>query len=346
LPARRSGAGLGRLLAAVIGLASIGSALVLASVVLAGTRSPPARETRVGTSAVEAGRSGVEDASSGAGDADHSALRLAAQVPRRPRSSFRGMRPFGDVPRGYPPLALPLMPTDGPLDLRPSLQRRSGAPFEFYFTRAAYSGYGTQGFASWSVDYPKADQQFMIGVRRLLGHLDAYTHENPILLTDPELLRYPFLYAVEAGHMALTEEEVLGLRRYLEAGGFLLLDDFWGSIEWENLELELERVLPGRPWVEIDPDHPVFHCFYDVEKVVQVPNVGLGRAGGHTHEQDGYFPSVRGVLDEDGRLMVAMHWNSDMGDAWEWAEDAYYPLEFSTFAYQMGVNYIVYAMTH
>jgi hypothetical protein len=273
-------------------------------------------------------------------------LTAAAQVPRRPRTSFRGMRSLDGSRNGYPPLALPLMPIDGVLDLRPPLQRAGGAPYEFYFTRAAYSGFGLQGFASWSVDFPKADQQFMIGVRRLLGHLDAYTHENPVLLTDPELLKYPFLYVVEPGHMSLSDEEVLGLRRYLESGGFVLLDDFWGSIEWANVELELQRVMPDHPVVELDPQHPVFHCFYDVERVVQVPNVGLGRAGGHTFEQDGYIPEVRGLVDDDGRLMLAIHWNSDLGDAWEWAEDAYYPLEFSTYAYQMGVNYIVYAMTH
>jgi hypothetical protein len=337
LPARRPRARLGRLALTAGALAAVGSALLVA-----GVHGPPSgrdAEARPVAEVTAAGASAV--APPGA-----TQPAFAAQVPPRPRSSFRGMRAFGDRQEGFPPLALPMMPIDGPLEMRPSLSRPSGAPFEFYFTRAAYSGYGLQGFASWSVDFPKADQQFMIGVRRLLGRLDAYTHENPILLTDERLLEYPFLYAVEAGHMALTEEEVAGLRRYLEAGGFLLLDDFWGSVEWANLELELARVLPDRPWVELDPDHPVFHCFYDVEKVVQVPNVGLGRAGGHTHEQDGYFPAVRGILDDDGRLMVAMHWNSDMGDAWEWAEDAYYPLEFSTYAYQMGVNYIVYAMTH
>jgi hypothetical protein len=322
-----------------VGTATIASALLLASA--PGPRSGSSSPGTVNRSS----EAGAREADALPASHGHR-LTAAAQVPRRPRTTFRGVRSIDGSRNGYAPFALPLMPIEGPLDLRPPLQRAGGAPFEFYFSRAAYSGYGTQGFASWSVDFPKADQQFMIGVRRLLGHLDAYTHENPILLTDPELLKYPFLYAVEPGHMALTEEEVLGLRRYLEAGGFLMLDDFWGSIEWANLELELQRVVPDRPVIELEPDHPVFHCFYDVEKVVQVPNVGLGRAGGRTFEQDGYFPKVRGIFDDDDRLMVAIHWNSDLGDAWEWAEDAYYPLEFSTYAYQMGVNYIVYAMTH
>ena len=238
------------------------------------------------------------------------------------------------------------MPIDGRLGNCPPHVAAGGAPHEFYFTRAAYSGFGTMGYASWSVDFPKADRQFLIGLRRLLGHLDAYECENPILLNDPRLAEYPFLYAVEVGQMALTEEEIAGLRRYLLSGGFLMLDDFWGTQEWTNLEVELSRVLPEYPIVDVDLDHPIFHCFYDIERLVQVPNVGLGRAGGRTHERDGYFPHVRGVFDDRGRLMVVINWNCDLGDAWEWAEDPYYPLEFSTYAYQVGVNFIVYAMTH
>ena len=220
---------------------------------------------------------------------------------------------------------------------------------EFYFTRAFYSSGRNdlyRGFPSWSVDFPKADVQFVMGLKRLVNHLDAYDGENPVSLVDPELLRYPFLYAVEVGYMSLTEPEVLGLRRFLQRGGFLVVDDFWGSREWLNFEREMKRVLPGHPIVEIQRDHPIFHSFYDIEEIVQVPNVGQGRFGGVTYEQDGYVPVMRGVFDDDGRLMVAISWNSDLGDAWEWAEDPFYPLRFSTYAYQMGVNLIVYAMSH
>jgi hypothetical protein len=220
---------------------------------------------------------------------------------------------------------------------------------EFYFTRAFYSSGRNdlyRGFPSWSVDWPKADVQFMMGLKRLVNHLDAYDGDNPVSLADPELLRYPFLYAVEVGYMSLTEPEVLGLRDYLQRGGFLVVDDFWGSREWANFEHEIKRVLPGHPIVEIPLDHPIFHAFYDIGEIVQVPNVGQGRFGGPTWEQDGVTPTVRGIFDDDGRLMVAISWNSDLGDAWEWAEDPFYPLKFSTYAYQLGVNLIVYAMSH
>lgn len=215
----------------------------------------------------------------------------------------------------------------------------------FYFTRAAYGGTRWRR-QSWATDYPKADVQFLIGVRRILSVLDASPDENPVRLDDPELLRFPFLYAAEVGHMSLTEPEVAGLRRYLLAGGFLVVDDFWGSVEWASFELEIRRVLPEHEIVELPLAHPLFHAFYDIDRILQVPNVWQGISGGPTWERDGYVPHCRGILDDRGRLMVVVNWNSDLGDAWEWAEDPRYPFEYSSFAYQLGVNLIVYAASH
>jgi len=216
-------------------------------------------------------------------------------------------------------------------------------PFhDFYFTRAAYTSYGWRG---WRVDYPKADRQFLIGLRRLTN-LDSYENENGVLLTDPDLGRYPFLYTVEVGAMAMTEEEVQALRRYLHQGGFLVVDDFWGTAEWVNFAHEMGRVLPGRPIEDIPLDHPLFRSFYEVDEIVQVPNVGQGVRGGPTWERDGYHPVVRGIFDDERRLMVLVNWNTDLGDAWEWAENPYYPLHFSNYAYAMGINFIIYAMAH
>jgi hypothetical protein len=146
--------------------------------------------------------------------------------------------------------------------------------------------------------------------------------------------------------MALTETEVLGLRQYLAAGGFLLVDDFWGSGEWAAFEEQIQRVLPGRPIVDLPIDHPVFHTVYDIKQVLQVPNVWNGVRGGPYSERDGYEAFCRGILDEQGRLVVMINGNSDLGDAWEWAENPNYPLDRSTFAYQLGINAIVFAMTH
>lgn len=220
---------------------------------------------------------------------------------------------------------------------------------EFYFTRAAYSG-GGGGFRrwrrqSWATDYPKSDRQFLIVAERLTG-LDMFMEEHPRTLTDEHLNRFPFLYALEVGGMSMTPEEATALRDYLLRGGFLVVDDFWGTYEWEIFEYEMQKVLPEYPIVDIPLEHEIFHTFYDIDEIIQVPNVNNGRSGWRTHERDGYEPFVKGIFDEEGRLMVIINWNTDLGDAWEWAEDPYYPLRYSTYAIQMGVNFIIYAMSH
>ena len=218
----------------------------------------------------------------------------------------------------------------------------------FYFSRALYTGAGRGrgGWGgSWATDYPKADLQFLTVLQRLLPTVDAHPEEHALALTDPALRRYPYLYAVEVGYMALTDEEVAGLRQYLLAGGFLFVDDFWGTREWASFEAQLRRVLPGRPVVELGPDHPVFTTYYQIDRVVQVPSVNNACRGWGTSERDGTVPSVRGVFDDEGRLMVLISFNSDLGDAWEWAERSCYPLEYSTYAFQLAVNTIVYAMS-
>ena len=243
-------------------------------------------------------------------------------------------------------------PSDERSDVAPAVapppQQIEGIPREFYFSRAAYTGFGRgfRGGGSWATDYPKADQIFLSFIDRLLSNLDGYEHEHPVLLDDPDLRRFPFLYAVEVGRMALREPEIVGLRDYLLAGGFLVVDDFWGTRQWANFEYEIQAVLPGYEIVDLTLDHPIFTAFYEIEEILQVPNVNNGIRGGPTHQSDGYVPMFKGIHDETGRLMVAINWNTDLGDAWEWADNPYYPLKYSTFAYEMGVNMIVYAMSH
>jgi hypothetical protein len=230
----------------------------------------------------------------------------------------------------------------------------------FYWTRAIYSSGGDSGggrrgwgwgrrFNAWATDFPKGDRQFLIVLKRLL-RLDAYDFENAVDLADPKLRRFPMVYAVEVGHMDLTPEQVHGLRDYLAAGGLLVVDDFWGSYEWAQFEYNMRKVLPGRAIVELPMDHPLFSAYYQIDTVLQVPNVRNGeavtRGWGHTWEQDGYVPHVRGIFDDDGELMVIINWNTDLGDAWEWAENPMYPLPLSTYAYEMGTNMIVYGMSH
>ena len=215
-------------------------------------------------------------------------------------------------------------------------------PHEFYFTRAIYSS--GWGYGRWAVDYPKADRQFMTVVNRLID-VNGSPTENAIRLDDPNIRKYPFLYALEVGDIALSQAEISGLRSYLLAGGFLVIDDFWGSWQWANFEQQIRQVFPEHPIIEIPLDHPVFNTVYRIDEVLQIPAYG-NYWSGRTWEQDGYTAHVRGIFDEKGRLMVLINWNTDLGDAWEWAERPEYPLKFSTFAIQMGINFIVYAMSH
>jgi hypothetical protein len=238
--------------------------------------------------------------------------------------------------------------------------------YEFSFTRAIYStdsrdrsgrnrGFGgrNSGRGPWSTDYPKADCQFISVVKRLAG-LDIFYDSNAINLDDSRVRNFPFLYALEVGEdggWSLSDAETLGLQDYLAAGGFLVIDDFWGTQEWRNFEREMTRILPEHPIVELPLDHEVFRIFYDIEEIIQVPNVGNGRSYAYgcmqcTSENDGYIPRVFGIHDEKGRLMVIINFNTDLGDAWEWAEVPDYPIKFSTHAFEMGVNMILYSMTH
>ncbi|MQA89213.1 MAG: DUF4159 domain-containing protein [Gemmatimonas sp.] len=230
-------------------------------------------------------------------------------------------------------------------DQSPAQRRARGFTGEdvvhnFYFTRGMFRG----SRRSWSTDAPQADRWIASVIDRLTL-IDVAPHENYVALDDPDLRRFPFLYILEVGGMRLSEAEAEGLRNYMLHGGFVMVDDFWGTYEWANWEYEIRRVLPEYDIVEIPLDHEIFSTMYLVDEVVQVPSVNNIRRG-TTYERDGYVPHVLGIFDEDERLMMVINWNTDIGDAWEWAEAPYYPLPYSTYAYQVAANIFTYAMTH
>ena len=171
-------------------------------------------------------------------------------------------------------------------------------------------------------------------------------------LLDEALFDYPWLYATQAGYWELSDPEIERLREYLLRGGFLMADDFFGRNEWIPFEQTMHRLFPGRPIVEIDVGtHEVLHVLYDVDEFTQIPGLrhlgGWGRSFGRGGDYPGLpEPHLRGILDDDGRLMVAINFNQDVGDAWEHADDSFYPEPMTALAYRFGVNYIVYAMTH
>jgi hypothetical protein len=200
------------------------------------------------------------------------------------------------------------------------------------------------GGGSWTIDYPRCDRHLLTGVRRLT-RIDARSVEQVVDLDDNDVYHWPFLYAVEVGHWNLTDPQAAKLRDYLLRGGFFMVDDFHGTYEWDVFMESLRRVFPDRSVVEIADSDPIFHSVYDLERREQVPGAQYLRSG-QTWERDGYEARWRGIYDDKGRLMVAICHNMDLGDAWEWSDDPYYPEKWASLAYRIGVNYIMYSMTH
>ena len=196
----------------------------------------------------------------------------------------------------------------------------------------------------WTMDYPRSDRHFSLAIRRLT-RLDARSVEQPLNFDEGSQYDWPWLYAVEVGHWELTDEQAHLVREYLLRGGFFMCDDFHGTIEWENFLASMRRVFPDRPIVEIENPDPIFHVIYDLDRRYQVPGAQYLRSG-RTYEQDGVTPRWRGIYDDKGRLMVAICHNMDLGDSWEHADNPQYDQEFSALGIRIGVNYVIYAMTH
>ena len=222
----------------------------------------------------------------------------------------------------------------------------------FTFVRVEYTSWSDGWrWEKWRTDYPDSDLNFSYRLQELTS-LQVDPQPQTLRLTDERLFDYPFLYLIEPGQMILEEEEVQALRRYLRNGGFLMVDDFWGEDEWYNFEYQFRRVFPDRELVELPLSHPIFHCVYDLKKKPQIPSINQawgGRAEGRTWERyDAQTPHYKGVFDDEDRLMAIVCHNTDLGDGWEReGEDPWYFQEFSEkYAYPLGINIVVYAMTH
>jgi len=226
---------------------------------------------------------------------------------------------------------------------------RGEAPGEFQFVRLAYATHqgGRSRFGGrqmWQTDWPDAEQHFLKGIQRLT-HIAAADDGRILVPLDENIFDYPWIYAVEVGYWALSDEEAARLRDYLLRGGFLMVDDFHGSWEWMAFVASLNKIFPDRPVVDIPEDDEVFHIVYDLDHRIQIPS-RMFIYSGVTWERDGYTPHWRGIYDDDGRLMVAINFNMDIGDAWEHADWPDYPENMTALAYRFGVNYLIYAMTH
>ncbi len=203
----------------------------------------------------------------------------------------------------------------------------------------------TQGYSSWTTDYPRSDRHLSAAVRRLT-RVQARSVEQPVNLDDgDEVYNWPWLYAVEVGHWNLTDEQAHKMRDFLDRGGFFMCDDFHGEQEWEIFVASMNRVFPDRPISDIPDSDPIFHTLYDLESRYQVPGAQFIRSGSYS-EYGGVIPRWRGIYDAKGRLVVAICHNMDLGDSWEHADNPEYPEKFSSLGMRIGVNYIIYAMTH
>ncbi|MBZ5661669.1 MAG: DUF4159 domain-containing protein [Acidobacteriia bacterium] len=225
---------------------------------------------------------------------------------------------------------------------------------EYSWSRLRYTaagagggGYGYGRWSSWSRDYPKADRQFLIALKRLT-RIQARPVEQVVDLDSDgpsSIENFPWVYAVQAQTWTFTEPEAKRMREYLLKGGFLMVDDFHGATDWEHFMNGMLMVFPDRPVEDLTDKDEIFHVLYDLTERFQVPGeqyVSTGR----TYEKDGYIPEWRGIKDDRGRVMVAICHNMHLGDAWEWADDPRYPEKFASLAFRLGINYVMYGMTH
>jgi Domain of unknown function (DUF4159) len=202
------------------------------------------------------------------------------------------------------------------------------------------------GISLWSQDFPRADRHFSQAVRRLT-RLHVRSAEQIVNLEEGDAYDWPWLYAVQVGEWGLTDHQGQLLREYLLRGGFFMADDFHGDAEWREFETRIHKVLPEFPIREIPDDDPIFHNIYDLSEKYQLPGQAHLRAGyKNVNGAAAKGAHWRGIYDDKGRILVAISYNSDVGDAWEFADDRFYPEKFSDLAIRLGVNYIIYAMTH
>jgi hypothetical protein len=227
----------------------------------------------------------------------------------------------------------------------------------FNFCRVAFQGNRSGAGGGWAVDYPRADTNLSVRLSELT--FTAISMDGPgeprhfvIRLTDDALFQCPFIMMTEVGALYLDDDEAARLRAYLEKGGFLWADDFWGTYAWQMFEGQLRKALPAAqyPIVDLPLDHPIFRTHFDVTRIRQIPSINFwAGTGGGTSEagRDSAVPHARAILDGEGRVLVFITHNTDYGDSWEQeAADPRYFLEFAIDGYALGIDVLLYAMSH
>jgi len=219
-----------------------------------------------------------------------------------------------------------------------------------YHRRFGYSSRNGTGEGWWMVDWPDAEDHFTMGVQRLT-RIDV---GEPLhfRLTDDRLFDNPWIYATQTGWWGLSDTETKRLREYLLRGGYLVVDDMWGAEQWEIFRDTMGRVLPGQPITDLAETDSVMHVLYDIEEKDRtfIPGTRHLRRGpgGSIEVQQPYgtSPAWRAMYDDRHRMVVAVNFNTDVGDAWEYADSPIYPEPMTALAYRYGINYVIYSMTH
>jgi len=229
-----------------------------------------------------------------------------------------------------------------------------GPQAEFHMARMTFASQGGSGGSMggpwrpwWAIDYPDAEYNFLPAVRRMT-HINVWDDSIHLSVMDDRIFDHPWLFAQQVGRWIISAEEIVRLREYLLRGGFMIADDFHGPHDWQNFYNVIRRVFPDRSIIDLPQDDPVMQIFYDIDQRTQIPgrrHLYRTRSG----EIDAHMagpPAWKGIFDDDNRLMVAINFNMDMGDAWEHADDPVYPEPMTGFAYRLGINYLIYAFTH
>jgi hypothetical protein len=283
----------------------------------------------------------------------------------------KGTRPFKSMVLGTAVLLVMLLAVDlgkgqaqefrrGGRDFYESIKPPEKFPSnQFIFCRVKYTSYPGGGFGGmdrWRIDYPESDQHFSWRISQLTtlkvpkDKNGEYKHAV-VRLTDKELFDYPFIYMLEVGYLIFDEVEVENLRKYLLRGGFLMVDDFWGEREWANWEAQIYRVLDPLEYryEKLKLDHPIFNCVFEIKEFPQVPAPQHWLNWGRTYErEDAKEANYWGIYDKEDRLMVVVCHNTDLGDGWEreGINKEYFEELSVKKAYPMGINIVVYALTH
>jgi hypothetical protein len=231
----------------------------------------------------------------------------------------------------------------GPFRIQPN------TPYDgrFTFVRIEYptqpGGYWYGGWPTWGHGYPLSEQNLM-RIMNEISYLGAHDdHVNHLTLDDPDLGKYPVAYIIEVGWWEPTDREAAGLRAYLQKGGFVIVDDFKpdgfrGGRGWDNFEANMRRVLPGAQFIDMNASHPIFHTFFEINSLNVIPQAYVqGR------------PIFRGLYENNDptrRLQMIVNYNTDISQFWEWSGTGLRPIDDTNEAYKLGVNYVIYGLTH